>query len=392
MRAAVSRHPLLHVAAVTAGLASSSAHAAEWTLAPSGTLSTRVQQNPYLSSDEEQEKERSTGLGVQAALDVLRRTERLSVAIKPVLATYRFPDNSGLDRNELNLQTSLNWKGERVSWLANAGATRDTTLTSELGNTGLTQGNFRHESYVASFGPAWQVSERMQARSTIGSQSHRYDGRESSGLENYLYSRASASVSYVLSDRTSLSFAGAVGRISREGTGANSDNASASVQVRHAWSSRLSFGAEVGPSWVRAGQGRTQGLLYGGDAGLAFEKSSLSLNISRSQDPSGRAVLTEVEQANLAFTTQFTERLSGGVTAGFTRRRSALRELDFEYQRVRYSRIEMRLSWRASPNWLLGASLGNTVQRVGEVFFDEATGRGYDALLTLRWTGDPYVD
>jgi hypothetical protein len=29
---------------------------------------------------------------------------------------------------------------------------------------------------------------------------------------------------------------------------------------------------------------------------------------------------------------------------------------------------------------------------VGSAFFDDATGRGYDAALTLSWTGDPYVD
>jgi hypothetical protein len=392
MRATVARHPLLQVAAVTAGLASSSAHAAEWTLAPSGMLSTRVQQNPYLSSAEEEEKEMSTGLGVRAALDVLRRTERLSVAIKPVLATYRFPDDSGLDRNELNLQTSLNWLGEKVSWLGNAGATRDTTLTSELGSTGLTQGNLRHESYVASFGPAWQVSERMQAHSTFSSQAHRYDGRENSGLENYLYSRVFASVSYVLSDRTSVSVSGAAGKISRDGIGEDSENASVSVQARHAWSTRWSMGAEIGPSWVRAEQGREQGLLYGADLSLAFEKSSLSLSVNRSQAPSGRAVLTELEQANLGFNTQITERLAGSVTAGFTRRRNAVRELDLEFERVRYSRVEVSLSWRATPNWLIGASLGNRVQEVGSAFTDDATGRGYEALLTLSWTGDPYVD
>ena len=391
MRAGVARNPLLRVAAVTAGLASTSAHAAEWMFTPSSELFTRTQQNPHLSADKKEEKEVSTGVGVQASVALQGRTERLIVAVQPLVTTYRYPDKTDLDRNEAHLTLSLNWLGEKVSWLGTAAAAHDTTLTSELGNTGQTQGNFRHESYNLTFGPTWRVNERMQARSSLGVEESRYPGSAGSSLSDYRYSSAVAGTSYGLTDRATLTLQGSAGRLESKGADSVTDNASLSLQARYVWSPVLSFGAGFGPSWVRTDAGKQQGLLYSADITRTFETAALSLSASRKQSPSGLAYLTEVDEATLAFSAQITERLTGTASAGITRRQNVLRDFNLDLTRVRYTRAELGVSWHLASNWHLGASLGNAVQQVGSDFFDGSTGRGYDARLSLSWSGNPHV-
>jgi hypothetical protein len=390
MRLRVARRPLLQVAAVTAGLTSTSAFAAEWLVAPGADISERTQRNPHLSPDKNDEKEMSTGVNAQASLLVQRRTERLTLSLQSLFGTYRFPDSSDLDRNDEHIDLSFNWLGEKVSWSGAAMAARDTTLTSELGNTGLTQGNSRHETYTLSFGPGWALSDRLHAQTSVSLYSSRYPGTLTS-LEDYNYNTAMANMSYVLTDRATLSVIGSAGRLDSEGPGSNTDNASISLQARYIWSPVLSFGAGLGPSRTKTDQGQQRGLIYSAEVTRAFETAALSFSVSRKQAPSGRAVLTESDEATLTFSAQITERLTGTATAGMTRRRNSLRDFDLDLTRVRYTRADLGVSWRMASSWRLNASIGNAVQQLGSDFTENSTGRGYEARLGLSWSGDPYV-
>ena len=383
--------PLLPLAAVTAGLASGSALAAEWTFTPSADFLTQSQQNPGLSANEDSKHDVSNGVGATATLGVQRRTERTTLSLSPVVRAYRYSNNSNLDRDEGQLNLSYDWLGETVSWNAGANAARDTTLTSELGTTGLTQGNLRHESWNVSVGPTWALSERWQLQSTLETNASRYPDQQE-GLSNYRYSTALVSTTYTVNEQIAVSLYGTAGKLEAQGNGGNTDNQSANIRLQYAWSLLTSFGASIGRSWVTSGGARRQGLLYSVTASHAFEKSSLGFSVSRRQSPSGAALLTEADEASLSFATQFTERLSATVGASYSKRRNVLSRFDIDLERVRYSHADVGLSWRMAPNWKVDLSAGTAIQQVGSAFFnDELTGRGYNVRLGLSWNGDPYV-
>jgi hypothetical protein len=366
VRVSAATRPLLPLAAVTAGLASNGSLAAEWTFSPLGEIVAQTQQNPHLSSDEDAKHELSNGMGATAALGMERRTERTTITLQPVIRAYRYADNNNLDRDEENLNLSLSWLGEKMSWRAGANAARDTTLTSELGSTGLTQANL-------------QASE------------NRYPDDQTS-LENYRYSTALVGASYVVSEKLSLSLFGTVGQLDGEGHQENTANSSASVQASYVWSPVSSVSASIGQSWSKTGDQRQRGLLYNVSATRAFEKGSLAFSVGRRQSPSGRALLTEADEANLAFSTQITERLSATAQASYTKRRNVLRQFDIDLERVRYTRTDLGLSWRMTSSWKLGLNVGAAIQQIGSGFVaDELTGRGYDVRLGFGWNGDPYV-
>ncbi len=391
MRAENLHRPLLHVAAVTAGLASGATHAAEWVVTPSAIASTHTQQNPYLRPDEKSQDDVSTGLSTQASLSMTRDTERLSLSLQPSASIYRYPDKNQLDRNEQHVNGSLSWRGETSSWAGSVTMARDTTLTSQLGDTGLTQGNQRHELYGGSIGPTWQFSERLSAQASVGSSVTRYPGSATAFLQNYRYDSGSMGMSYVLSDRAVLSVSGSAGRLNSDAQADHTDNASLVVNAQYTWSPVWSIGAGAGPSLVRVGGTSERGVVYRASLSRSFENALLSLVVSRSQQPSGSAIITNVEQAGLSFGAPLTERLTSSVTANYTRRRNALRNFDVDLNRVQYARLEAGLSWRVSPGWQIGAGAGNAFQKTGSFFSNDQTGRGYDVSLSVSWNGKPYV-
>jgi hypothetical protein len=386
-----SIHPLLPLAAVTAGLASGSALAAEWTFSPTIDLSAQTQQNPRLTTDENRKDDISNGLGAIAGLGLQRRTELTTLSVSPVFRAYRYSNDGNLDRNEGNVNLSYDWLGEKVSWKAGANAARDTTLTSELGTTGLTQGNQRHESWGASIGPTWALSERWQLESSLQTYASRYPDQQF-GLSNYTYSTALLSTAYAVNEKLSVTLYGTAGKLDSEGNGSNTDDKSANVQLTYSWSPLTSFAASVGRSWVKSDAGNNTGLLYSVSASRAFEKSALSFSVSRRQSPSGNALLTESQEARLSFGSQITERLSVTSSASYSKRRNVLRIFNVDLQEVRYSRADLGLSWRMAANWRLGFNVGSVTQQAGSFFYGEdATARGLDLRLGLSWNGDPYV-
>lgn len=391
MKAVSATRPLLPLAAVTAGLASGSVVAAEWTFTPTADLATQTQQNPRLTTQEDRKDDISNGIGATAGLGLQRRTERTTLVVSPVFRGYRYSDDANLDRDEENLSVSYDWLGEKVSWKADANAARDTTLTSELGTTGLTQGNQRHETWGASIGPTWALSERWQLRSSLQTYASRYPDRQF-GLSNYTYSNALVSTTYVVNEKLAVSLYGTAGKLDGEGNGRNTDDKSANVQLTYAWSPLTSFAASFGRSWVTSDAGSKTGLLYSVSASRKMEHSLISLSASRRQSPSGSALLTESEETRLSYGIQLTERLSATASASYSKRRNVLRIFNVDLQEVRYSRADLGLSWRMAPNWRFGLNAGAATQRVGSIFFDESpTARGYDIRLGLSWSGDPYV-
>ncbi len=381
--------PVIGLTAAAAGFVTTPAVSAEWTLAPNGSVFTLDQQNPNLVPGG---KDDSVGYGGQASLDVKRRTERLSLDLQSSYGVHRYRRDDNLDRDEANIDLAGSWQGERVDWSGSLGAARDTTLTSELGTTGLTQGNSRHESYDFSIGPNWQASERVTVGARAGLNASRYPGLENSELVDYDQSNASVYVSYLYSDRLSLTLSGAAGRLSSKGSsGDDTRNANATIAARYALATKWSLQASVGPSLAESQGERQRGLVYGLSVSRAFERAALSIDASRSQEPAGRGLLTELQRVGVASSTQLTERLSATASVGLTKRTNAIRTFDVNLDEVKYGRADFSLGWRVSSTWQLGFSVGGTDQRRDTIFRDTQSARGYDARLALSWNGNPYV-
>jgi len=368
-----------------------SAHAvaAEWSLAPSGQVYSQAEQNPRFGDDD---KEIVTAIGARASLQMQRRTEHLLISVQPTVGMQRYQQDTDLDRNNQDIQSKFNWQGEHVSWRGSASAARDTTLTSELGTTGFTQVNQRHESIDASMGPVWQLSERLATGATAAWERNRYPARDNSPLVGSRYSRLSTFLSYTLDERTSLTFSGSVARLDSYGPRPQTDTRSVRLQWSRVLSPYWTTSLAAGPSWARTEHGSSErGLLYSAEIARILEHASLSLSVSRGQSPSGFGLLTNVEEAAFAFSQQFSERLSGSVTIGASRRTDVLPALRADLREVRYGRADVSVAWRLNPRWQLSGGVAHTVQQAGLDAFGYDTARGYQVRLAIGWYGDAHV-
>lgn len=384
----IARRPLLRLLAAAPALLAGPAMAAEWSLTPSGQLVTQAQRNPRLADDG---TSTSASLATQLDLRLERATERFNLIIQPHVGWQRYEQDNSLDRSDQQLEATLHWRGELIDWNGTVGATRDSTLTSERGTTGLTQLNERHEGLDVSLGPTWQWSERLTGGTNVGWQAARYPGNRETELQNYDYRLVSGDVGYVLSDRAVLTWVASVGQLVPQHTDAKSDNASLRMQMRYALSSLWSLNLGAGPSVVRAQEHRQNGVIYTAAVSRAFERSSLSLSVNRSVSPSGRGVLTQLQDASLNFGTQLSERVSTGCSVSFSRRTDAIRAGNTALSDVRYARADFSVSWQVSEHWHLGAGMGYSAQQLGARDDNADTARGYDAQLTLGWTGNAHV-
>lgn len=390
MKSAAAARPLWQAAAVAAGLSSSTAMAAEWTLEPTAEIYTQAQRNPRHIANNDDD---ATAYGTRATVRIQRRTERLQLSIQPAASIVRYQQVEGLDRNDQYLRASALWLDERTTWRGEASGTHDTTLTSELGTTGLTQVNSRHEGYSISGGPEWQLGERSLLGANLAWQIDRYPTAPEIILPGSHYTTASTYFSYKSSENTSLSVGASVGKLASSSTRTGSDNASLMLQMRHAFSPLWALDISAGPSWMRAGQLRSErGSIYNAQLSRAFDRASVAVGVSQRLSPSGRGVLTEVQEATIDFSMKFTERLSGRVNAGKSYRTDAFAAYRLDLQDVRYSHVDVGLSWRPSQNWQLSLELGNSTQNSASYLRDQDTAYGYYARVALGWLGKPYVN
>jgi hypothetical protein len=329
-------------------------------------------------------------IGAHAGLSLTRRTEQLELVSSSRINFQRYRQDTGLDRNDQQLDLSLHWRGEHFSWTGSADAARDTTLTSELGTTGLTQFNGRHASYNFSLGPSWNISERMSMGSNVALQLNRYPGG-SPGLSDYRYGTASVNASYQVTERASLSLVGSAGHFTSDNSFASAtDNSSVNLQAQYAWAEIWTISGSAGPSWVKADRGREQGLIFSASVARRLELSSLSLSASRSQSPSGFGNLTDTDEVRLSFTRQISEHLSGSLSSGLVRRRDALPAFGLELPEVRYQQFDASLAWQIAQSWQVVFGANNRSQRLA-TDSGSALARSYEGMLTLSWNGNSHV-
>jgi hypothetical protein len=129
-------------------------------------------------------------------------TEVSQLTLTPRLAVIRYDQEKNLDITTGSLALSYQEKGERGQWNVSGLAQTDSTVTSELGQTGITSVNFRHEGYSASVGYQYLSTERLSWSLQGFGQITRYNGQaEQYGLTSYNYGGVQLGPTWSFSDR-----------------------------------------------------------------------------------------------------------------------------------------------------------------------------------------------
>jgi hypothetical protein len=359
------------------------APAADWSLAPSFSAAGEYNSNPYLGS----QVDHSSGATLDAMLPLGARTERTDFALSLGGHLRRYNNDPQGNRDDESLNLSLGQTHERSGWKSSAGWTRDTTLTSELGTTGITQANRRHNRYDASIAPQIQLSPQSLFAFGISGQLNRYQDAAFSGLVDYAYASVFASYSRQISEITALGFGVSGSGLSvPDRRASEAVNGLVRVTLSHQYTERLSLEAYAGPTFARTrtldrwGAAGRIGLKY---AGL---RTDFSVSAERQLSPAGLGNLNVQESAALGMSNRLTEKLSVGTSLAYQRSRDALYAAGAQPYRVYYWRVEESLHWQLAETFATSLSVNATRQ-------DASTQSNYAdrfvASLSFRWTPRP---
>jgi hypothetical protein len=357
------------------------AGAADWALSPSFSLGGEYNSNPYLGY---QSVDHRSGGTVDAQLPLTAKTERTDFALTLGGHLRRYDNDTSGNRDDESLGVSIGQTRERSGWRGSAGWTRDTTLTSELGTTGFTQSNRRHNRYFASIAPQIQLSQQSLFAFGVSGELNRYEDAALTGLVDYGYASVYASYARQTSELTTVGFGLSVGGQSvPDRRDSESVNGLARLTLAHQYTERLSLEAYAGPTFAR-----TRTLERWGAAGRVALKytglrTDFSVSAEHSLAPAGLGNLTARDAAAVGMTNRLTEKLSAGTTLSYQRSRDELHAGGTTSSSVYYWRAEESLRWQWAETVSTSLSVGATRQAANT---QPDYADGFRASLSLNWT------
>ena len=361
--------------------------AADWQVAPTAHVGSSYSDNPRLLADG---GDSSAGAVGELSAVMKRLTERTELSLRPRIRSARHQDDESLDSDDQFLTAGYTWAGERAQWSSELGITRDTTLTSELGSTGLVQSNRRREATSLTVAPQILLTERVSGGMQMMLSKSRYSDAEFTGLVDYRYQAASLFSTFALSEAgSSLTVTAQGGELSTEGF-FGSDTRDATLRL--GWSFRpwtlWSMTLSAGPSWVQTEDDSDNDWVFDVDINHQGERWGLTARGGRSQSPTGRGVLTRRDELSFNLHRRLTERLSANIGTRWIRSEDSVPQRGaIKTYEVDYGRLDIGASWRLARDWSVALQLSGQTQDY-ELATDRAD--GHRAVLSIVWNGQPH--
>jgi len=355
--------------------------AAEWSITPSYSASTDYDSNRRLTTDG-----KGTGAGVLTAdVKFKRALEDIQFSIEPRYALRRFSDSSLGNGDDRTVNSEINWVRERSLLNLTASYWDQSTLATELLETGLVSGDTHRRQAQAGASWNWNQTERRMFVAQLSYQDVSYYGRGSAQLPGYRYQSGSLGEQFALTERASLTFSGFGSLLQSETPGNSSHEVGLQAQIIYMFSERTKLDASLGQSRrMLSGTGST-----GTDASISFTHSfdlgKLTFSYTRNLVPYGVGFLVQQQQYNAGYFRSLTPFLDASVA--LLRMQNNETAVLLRVDRRNYNSVAAGLIWHPMETWNLGVRLeGVRTQSPG--FFAE-TVNAWRAFMTLTWYPRP---
>jgi hypothetical protein len=311
---------------------------------------------------------------------------RYSWQTTPRVLLVRYERETALNRSERYLATTVSRAGERGSQSVRFDASEDTTLTSELGLTGLANVNKRHRSLNSSVSGSWQITERAVGTGQLSVAESRYFDAENTGLVNYDYGSASVAGKYSIREGSRMALSVTTSRLQVPNSPIyDKTTLSASMGLQQQFGPMWRAELSVGPSQVRRTSGPVEsGVIYDLNLSRNSETVGFSLDLNRDLTPTGRGLLSRRESINLSLRRQIDERWDVSLQVYGARSHNLLPHGGLEQDALTYASGTVGVAWKMSPTWQLSCSAGYSGQKT-ESEQPSATRR--QARINFSWNG-----
>ena len=340
--ASAARNLLL---AASLGLASGAVHCAEWAVAPVFFFNADHESNRTLQEGTPE----SESLGASLDLDLARRTEAGVLSITPHYYMRRLSPQVDADVNDLRVPVALQLNFERSALTFGASYADESTLTTELAETGAVRAGSSRIMLAGDAGWRFSQSDARQLDVSANYQDVNYTGNNAGQLYDYRYAAFSARENFAITTRSGWSLGGFASKLRSEERGSNSAEAGVSVGFDYDWSQNTHMAGTLGFSRREFDGVRDQGRSGNFSFSHHGEKHEWGLVLDQSLVPYGSGTLTEQDSAELHLTRHFDSRLQGIARLSFTRNDDIAYGYDLDARTYRYADTELR--WQLRETW-----------------------------------------
>jgi hypothetical protein len=351
------RRALIACTGIVSGLWVPYVEAAQWSAESSVRGGFEYHENLLLRTGD---VDQVIGSNVDLSARLAWRTESRELWAAPRLRFLRYEEMEALDSDDQFLDLGCEFRRERAAWGLSASLARDSTLTSELEDTGFVSANKRHERASMTASGGWNYSERGQLGVLASAQEHRYLDAVNTGLVDYQYANGAVWMSYALSERSRGGAQLSWGSFEVESPGADTTDQAARLTFAYAFAPHLRLNITGGRIRVASTGRSEQGTAYSIELQREGELTDWRLSAERDVSPSGRGVLVRRDDFVMTLGRHLTARLHGDLSLKHIVDRDLVQGLpgaDRDYQRG-----EARVDWRADQNWVFTGFVSYTRQ------------------------------
>lgn len=362
--------------------------AQQWQIRPNANVELGYDDNVRTS---EASQQGSFVTRARAGMRAIRSTESTNLAMAAGVSLNGFADAADLDNTTGLLGIDWAYDAERNRFGLNLSFDTQSTLTSELATTGLTQIN--KQRYQLGVRPSWSysISERSSLSVALSYTDVIYEDVDEIPLFNYRQGNLTLGGSYRLSERAGLNVNLVYGRYDAEGVTNETENLSAQLGADYLLSETMRLAFLIGLRRTEATSTDLTGLSVtesssGPSYRISFSKQlasggSLSAQAVREVVPSGSAEVLDTTSLTFGFSHPFSERwrLSANATANHNRQAGG--EASLSDRQSATGRLSV--SYTISEDWRLSASYSHRWQQR-----DELQGKAHAnaIFLTLAWS------
>ena len=353
------------------------ARSAEWAIEPSVAVRTQYNDNVRLTAAPHDSVVMSA---LAPQITFRKKTEISDVAVRGRFDVNRYWNDSSLNTSDGYYYLNSSWLGERSKLGLDGSFVRDSTLGSELTETGVVTGRAQRSNLRLNPQWSWSISPLSALGVSYSLSDVRYDDNQNAGLSDYRNQDISLWVTRRLTEQDELQISTYYSKYKTKPLTYESDTLGLTANYSHAFSERLKFDGLVGVRrsessrmaltqvlvpWIFPGlfqivfvpqriDSKDNGLLFrAGIDGQWTARTALRGRLSRELNPSGVGSTVENDRLSAGVTHGFNEKTSIDVNASLLR--TTFSDDALKASNSRYYSLEARLDSRLDEHWSISA-------------------------------------
>jgi hypothetical protein len=355
--------------------------AAEWTLTPVYSSQVEYDSNRRLELTEKG----SEDAVLTADLRFKWAIEDGDIFLEPRYSFRRYSDPTLGDGDDRSVFTGLDRFGDDFVLNLTASYWDQSTLLTELLETGIVSGNTHRRLAQAGSNWTWQLAERRQLISQFSYQDVSYHGEDSALLPGYKYPSGAIGERYSFSERGSVSLSAFGSVLSSSTRGNSSHEYGLQAEVIYAFSEETKIDASVGESERVLTGSKSQGTDASVSLTHMLSLGNLNFSYTRSLIPYGTGFLVQREQYAATLVHPLTFDLDG--TISLLRIQNNQTTVELGLDRRSYSSATLGLDWHPAETWAVGAQVeGLRTQLPG---LEGETVNEWRTSVSLTWYPHP---